>query len=415
MKINFLFKFIGRSLRIALVCCSVMFFAVSCSDDDPKTDPETELEIDHTPEPEPEPAAIVEEGTTGALSWKLDENGVLTISGNGEMPDYEWNTMPWYDFRELIKTVVVEPGITSIGDRAFMGTQLTNVTMPNSVANIGMGAFYGCGSIKSIVIPQGVTGIGKEVFFNCSSLTSITIPNSVLSIEEGTFTGCYRLTDIAIPNSVTSISGNPFWSTNLTNIEIAANHPHYAFENGILLSKAKDVLIYMADSKGECIIPDGVKSIGNYAFMRCSDLTSIIIPNGVTNIGNSAFTSCSGLTSITIPDGVTNIGDHAFAHCSGLTSINIPVGVTNIESYVFYNCSGLPNITIPDGVTNIGSCAFYGCTGLISVTILATTPPILRGDNFTADNDILYVPAGCVAAYKATNWNDVFTTITEIK
>ncbi len=116
-------------------------------------------------------------------------------------------------------------------------------------------------------------------------------------------------------------------------------------------------------------IPDGVTSIGSFAFYGCSGLTSVTIPNGVTSIGSGVFRECSGLISVTIPNGVTSIAASTFSGCSGLTSVTIPDGVTSIGSEAFYGCSGLTSVTIPDGVTSIGSEAFSGCSGLTSVTI----------------------------------------------
>ena len=127
-------------------------------------------------------------------------------------------------------------------------------------------------------------------------------------------------------------------------------------------------------TKGAVSIPTtlggySVKSIGNYAFYNCTNITSVIIPNSVTNIGSYAFGGCSGLTSVTIPDSVTDIGSSAFSGCRGLTSVTIPDSVTDIGSYAFYGCRGLTCVTIPNSVTSIGNNAFYGCSGLTCVTI----------------------------------------------
>ena len=116
-------------------------------------------------------------------------------------------------------------------------------------------------------------------------------------------------------------------------------------------------------------LPDGLTSIGNYAFYSCRSLTSVTIPNSVTSIGNSAFNYCSALTSITIPNSVTSIGGYAFESCSGLTSITIGNSVTSIRDYAFQYCSGLTSITIPNSVTSIGGYAFNGCRNLTSLTL----------------------------------------------
>ena len=223
-------------------------------------------------------SAEVTSGTTGKCTWTLDGTK-LTISGNGAMANYgyfQWQ--PWRE--ESITEVVIENGVTSIGDGAFSGcTSLTSVTIPNSVTSIGDYAFSGCTSLTSITIPNSVTSIGNGAFSGCTSLTSITIPDSVISIGNGAFESCKAITSITIPNSVISI------------------------DNG--------------------------------AFRGCSSLTYITIPNSVTSIGDFAFYGCTSLTSITIPDGVTSIRDSTFSGCTSLTSITIPSSVTSIGERVF--------------------------------------------------------------------------------
>ena len=116
-------------------------------------------------------------------------------------------------------------------------------------------------------------------------------------------------------------------------------------------------------------LPSGVTEIGGYAFCGCSGLTSLTIPSGVAKIGNSVFDLCSGLTSLTLPSSVTWIGGYAFSGCSGLTSLPLPSSVTWIGDHAFSGCSGLTSITLPSGVTEIGGYAFSGCSGLTSITL----------------------------------------------
>ena len=203
------------------------------------------------------------------LTWTLDADGTLTISGTGAMKNYDYdsNQSPVYK-NSNVKKVVIEDGVTSIGESAF---------------------FY-CSSLTSITIPDSVTSIGDYAFFNCSSLTSITIPDSVTSIGESAFYGCSSLTSITIPDGVTSIGNTAFsYCSSLTSITI----------------------------------PDSVTSIGDYAFRNCSSLTSITIPNSVTSIGNNTFRLCKSLTIITIPDSVTSIGESAFDNCKNLKTISL--------------------------------------------------------------------------------------------
>ena len=123
------------------------------------------------------------------------------------MPDYN----PWYSQQEKIKKVVIEDGVTSIGNNAFENCSgLTSVTIPNSVTSIGYRAFYGCSGLTSVTIPNSVTSIGDRAFSGCSGLTSLTIGNSVTIIGSEAFYGCYSLTSLTIPNSVTSIGNSAF-------------------------------------------------------------------------------------------------------------------------------------------------------------------------------------------------------------
>ena len=204
--------------------------------------------------------------------------------------DYDSNQSPVYNNSD-VKKIVIEDGVTSIGDYAFRGcSSLTSITLPDSVTSIGDCAFVFCVGLSSITLPDSVTSIGDSAFKNCSSLTSITIPDRVTSIEPYAFDNCSSLTSITIPNSITSIGASAFYNCrSLTSITI----------------------------------PDRVTSIESRAFTGCSSLTSITIPDSVTSIGYATFAGCSSLTSITIPDSVTSIGESAFSNCSSLQTISL--------------------------------------------------------------------------------------------
>ena len=295
------------------------------------------------------------------VTWTLSDDGTLTISGT-EMPDYEYgsryNNIPWYIQRDKIQKVIIEKGVTNIGNNAFIDCSgLTSIAIPNSVTSIGNSAFGRCSSLTSITIPNSVTSIGEWAFSE-SGLTSVNIPNSVTSIGERAFIYCSGLTSITIPNSVTSIGDGAFYScSGLTSVTIPNS-----------VTSLEGTFIHCSGLTS-VTIPNSVTSIGDHAFYGCSGLTSITIPNSVTIIGMDAFYGCSGLTSITIPNSVTSIGDGAFADCSSLTSITIPNSVTSIGERAFIYCSGLTSITIPNSVTSIGDGAFADCSGLTSITI----------------------------------------------
>ncbi len=362
------------------------------------------------------------------LTWTLTADGTLTISGEGAMKDYnsDDNPSPVYNNSD-VKKVVIEDGVTSIGNSAFDSCRnLTSVTIPDSVTSIGKDAFEACNSLSSITLSNNITSIGDAAFYDCSNLKSITIPDSVTSIESAVFYNCTSLTSITIPNSVTSIGSYAFSDcSSLTSITIPDS-----------VTSIGTRVFYNCTSLTSITIPDSVTSIGYNVFESCSSLTSITIPKSVTIIGSGVFDKCNNLTvylesgstltsnalgvdeskivsywnednltwkldangtltisgtgamkdydydsnpspvynnsdvkKIVIEDGVTSIGNFAFNECISLTSITIPDSVTSIGTYAFSGCRSLTSITIPDSVTSIGAYAFQSCSNLTSITI----------------------------------------------
>lgn len=168
-----------------------------------------------------EPGARLTGGAAGdgsGVTWQLTENTddpstyKLTISGSGAMEDFPFGSyQPWYSFHDQITSVVVSPGVTSIGQCAFSRfAKLTHVDIADSVISIGWDAFYYCSSLTNITIPQSVTYIGPLAFFHCTNLSSITLSNNITSIGSSAFEDCTNLTSITIPGSVTSIGSNVF-------------------------------------------------------------------------------------------------------------------------------------------------------------------------------------------------------------
>ena len=224
-----------------------------------------------------EPGAKLTGGAAGdgsGVTWQLTENTddpstyTLTIRGSGAMEDYLMSGhQPWRSFRDQITSVVVSPGVTSIGNLAFTRfSKLIHVDIADSVVSIGEQAFSDCSRLTDITVPQSVTYIGVNAFDSCTNLSSITLStNNITSIRPHTFSGCSELSSI--------------------------------------------------------VIPDGVTSIQLGAFFNCTKLTSITIPDSVTTIDPGAFKNCSSLTSITIPSSVTSIGSNVFTGCTSLNDI----------------------------------------------------------------------------------------------
>ena len=179
-------------------------------------------------------ADIVDRGTCGAegngsnLTWTLDSEGVLTISGSGGMHGYGSSDAPWYGSRSRVKSAVIAEGVTSIGESAFENCgSLTSVTIPNSVTSIGRYAFYYCTSLTSVTIPDGVTIINDAVFNGCTSLTSVTIPDSVTSIGGSAFYNCTSLTDVYYAGSEAQWKAISISSTENDDLLTANIHYNY--------------------------------------------------------------------------------------------------------------------------------------------------------------------------------------------
>ena len=248
-----------------------------------------------------------------------------------------------------LTSVTIPNSVKSIGRSAFSGCSgLTSVTIPNSVKSIEYGAFSSCSGLTSVTIPNSVTSIGQNAFFNCSGLTSVTIPNNVTSIGSSAFSGCSGLTSVTIPNSVTSIGSYAFEGcSGLTSVTI-----------GNSVESIGNSAFSGCDGLTSVTIGNSVKSIGDNAFYDCSRLTSVhiydiaawcnidfadydsnplyfahhlysngeevkdlVIPNSVESIGNYAFQKCSALTSVTIGNSVTWIGSEAFRDCPELIDV----------------------------------------------------------------------------------------------
>ena len=333
---------------------------------------------------EPEPSNKQTGSCGDNVTYSLDtETGVFTISGTGKMKDYSGEDSPFYQ-NSNIKSVIIENGVTSIGDSAFRScTSLVSVTIPNSVTSIGNYVFYYCEKLKSVDLSDNITSIGDSAFADCTSLTNVTIPSIVTSIGDYAFGECTSLTDITIPDSVMNIGDGAFFvCTSLKSIEVSDNNKNYASVDGVFFNKDKSELITYPAGKPNDIyeIPNSVMNIGDGAFFACKSLKSIEvsdnnenytsfdgvlfnkdaselitypagkpndtyeIPISVKSICYAAFLLCTSLTDVIIANGVTSIGHEAFSYCRNLTSIIIPDSVTSIGHYVFSDCESLKDV-----------------------------------------------------------------------
>ena len=287
---------------------------------------------------------IVDSGTSNDMSWNLNGNGVLTISGTGNMPDYSSTSQPWYKYKESIKQVKIGDGITGIGNYAFSGcTNLTSVTIPGNVTSIGKRAFGGCKALEELTIPEGVKKLGYEIIAD-TYIEKIKIPSTVITSglesnsDRSALAGDGVLTEVEFAEGMTRI-------------------PAYVCEN--------------ASSMEKVVIPSTVTSIGSSAFNGCGGLKGVSLPDGLAQVEDEAFNRCKSLASITVPKSVTSIGGGAFANCTSLKSAVIEANgkklfETTIGYSAFNGCTNLISVTIPGNVTSIGDYAFSNCNSLVA-------------------------------------------------
>lgn len=295
------------------------------------------------------------------VTYTFEENtGTLIISGTGAMKDFTATAdCPWWNYRDKILKLVINPGIEAIGAYSFMDyTNLTTIVFSDDIKSIGAYSFSGCFNIKDVNISD------------LSVWCGIKFDSNPLSYAQNLCVDGKPIYDVVIPDGVTCIN-------------------KYAFASYKNLKSIK--------------FSDTVSRIDSLAFYKCINLKTIEIPNSVTSIDIDAFSSCTSLTTVKLSENLTSIPDGLFYNCHALSSINIPKGVTSIGIYAFYGCDSLESIFLPESIVNIGEYAFFYCNNVKKVTILAKTPPAIDSNTFSCwDAAVLYVPDDVFDTYKST-------------
>lgn len=347
-----------------------------------------------------------------------------------------------FQSKDKITSIDLPNSVTSIGEYAFLGcTGLTTIKLPDALAEISTGTFSLCTGLTSVALPSALSTIGSEAFYNCTGLISLHLPNLLTSIGDHAFFNCSNLAVIAIPNTLESIGDDAFLNcSKLTSIYLPGTITHIgtrAFSNCTGLTSV--------------IIPNSITALESSVFSGCSSLASVTLPESLTSVGYHTFSNCSKLKSITLPASVTTIGESAFLNCTELKDINLD-RVSQIKYGAFANCKGLLNVSIFNA-KDVNSDAFINSSissavlpyewtenfkldfsktpnlwkvyiGEATATIPpdtfksnklfwiysnATTPPEISTTTFspdTYDRGILYVPQGCLNAYKGAKvWN----------
>ncbi|MBQ9201557.1 MAG: leucine-rich repeat domain-containing protein [Bacteroidales bacterium] len=311
------------------------------------------------------------------VSWKYrTSDKTLVLSGTGATSSgSQWSgTSYWADpllaptrWSDSIEYVIVENGITQLGNELFLGLRLAKkVSLPETLTAIGSNVFNGCSSMAEISIPASVKEIGSFAFYGCKSLKTLSLPEAVKNIEDGTFSDC---------------------------------------------------------GLEEFYVSASIEKIGSFAFMGCAHLTTITVEQGNANydsregcnavIETATNTLLAGSLRTVIPATVENIGYGAFSSI-GIVSIDIPSSVKKIEEYAFFDCNHLKSINLPESIEAIGDHAFSNCTDLSYFRVEWKTPlTLVRNTFYRTPLKTLVVPEGCVEAYKAADvWKDFEQIVT---
>lgn len=286
-------------------------------------------------------SASVSSGMCGNnVEWNLSESGVLSISGSGDTFDYSTHGAPWYDLRNQIISVVIEDGITGIGDHFIEDCgNLNTVSVPESVYRLGFYAISNCDKINNLIIPGEISEMGYPVVYDCDQAT-------VYLNQKGAFI-LWTLRQYHIPFVV-----------------MDATSDFICIEDGILRA-------YIG-TDAEVNVPEGVKRIYSNAFSYNTGIESVVLPESVETIDFETFNGCSALYSIVLPETLKGIGVRAFADCVSLESITIPSGMHALDTQLFMGCIGLKEIHLPISMANINYGAFSGCESLEQVYYAGT-------------------------------------------
>lgn len=338
------------------------------------------------------------------------------------------------------------------GDYLFRDMKsLHTIKLPNSMEEMGYFLFLDCDSLTSVTLPKSLKSMSSNFYYN-GNLTSIliddsnpyyssdgsalfdkykrkmilavktlkeyAIPSSVSEISQSAFKCCRHLKTLVLPFRLKKENvASGFWDCDsLYSISVDEKNPYLCSDGSALYNKDKSELVFVCHTVRKMSIPSSVTKIGNYAFCKCTNLTSIELPSGVTSLESDAFKNCTNLSSLTLPSSVKYIGSSAFWGCKSLTSITLPSGVEDVWFFTFWGCESLKSITLPSDLKQIEKEAFKDCKGLTSIYAFMKKPCEIQEttfDNETIINATLYVPKGSLLDYLDDNQWKKFMNIEE--
>ena len=307
-----------------------------------------------------------------------------------------------FQYCSNLESVSIPSSVTSIGDASFQYcSNLESVSIPNSVTSIGAGAFMGCSGLTSLTMPNSITSIGTNAFQNCSGMTSVKLSSGLTAIPNYAFAGCTGLTAVVIPEGVTSVGDYAFQNCSaMTSVEIPSTVNwlgSYDFDGCTALSE-----VGITDLAAWCKMRFGAEKACPFFYAKTMKLngepvTDLVFPEGISTIGAYAFAEYKGLKSVVIGNDVTSIAEGAFQGCRDLKDVTIGSSVTSVGQYAFRNCTGMQNLVVGNSVNSIGSQTFENCGNLRSIVVVKGNSKYDSRDNcnaliVTATNKLL---VGC--------------------
>lgn len=370
-----------------------------------------------------------------SIQWDFDKGtGTLTISGKGKMPNYTYQkgsnnsvktNIPWYNVATGVKKLIIEEGITSIGENAFcVCKNLSSITFPISVTNIGWDCFNGCKNVKSIYYSGTERKIRDLILDNYNLDIIDTTYYCTGEVDTGTIGKCKWTFYIKTGKIVFSGTGSTGdgeeldmvpWSCYTSQIK--------SVEFGKGITKIGDYVLGDCKNITSVTIPDNVTKIGNGAFINCTSLKNVTIPNKVTSIGYSAFENCTNLQSVKVPNSITTFKDKTFENCTKLSKVNMPSKLKSVCDEAFYGCISLQAITLPKSLTYIGDEAFKNCSKVKNFNLQSSTNHIGKdaflnsgfyNNSKNWENNILYIGNYLVATNKNVSISKIKNTTTLI-
>ena len=334
----------------------------------------------------------------------------------------------YFENHQSLKSITLPKSIEIIYDWAFDGTFIESISLPESVEVLGAGAFSSCVYLEEVTLSSNIQEIGRYCFSFCHNLTRINLPSTLISIGESAFFDCRSLKSIAIPESVEFIDSSAFVECCISEVYIdnIESWCRMKFVNNGSNPLYNANLYVNGEKITKLIIPEGVTSIGDRAFVNCLNITNVVIPKSLNHIGKDAFNYCN-ISNVSVEDleswcKLTFDNDSSNPLCNASLCVNgekirsliIPEGVTSICDRAFKNCISIESVTIPESVSVIGSDAFSNCNNLRDVYCKSPIPPVLNDvSSFTSYHSYcwtnFYVPYQSLELYKTSEiWSSYY-------